>query len=504
MTTAPTANVATPCKAYNDMACGWEIVDDLLGGTKRMREAGTKWLPSESVEKPQEYKARVDRSFLYGALADTIEKYVSKPFSKKVSIKGELPDELLGIEEDVDMRGTSLTEFCRALLRDGLEHGLSFIFVDYSKVAEEQPDGEVTLPNKAQERALGARPYLQHFHSSSVIGWRSEVRNGREVLTQLRVKEKRTEPDGEYGEKDVECVRLFTETYVETFEKATGEADFTSKGKVAHTLNRIPLVPFYVSPDGFMKATLPFESLAWMNIRHWQLESDLGNIIHICCVPILHRTGITAEDKEKGKKGRAVEVGAYRIIDSTDPNAQMNYVEPTGNGVKLGQDERQKVEAHMEILGLAPAMERTADQTAKARDIDDSNAKSSIQGWIRVEESVVETAWKIMAEMAGVELPEDFSIDIFQDFGIGARAQSEIDALIQVRGRGDITHETFLSELKKRAIFDETFDVQKEVEATKNEGPPLGMITNLDPSGFGGGQQPPAKPPVDTREPVAA
>lgn len=503
MTTATTANVATPCKAYNEMACGWEIVDDLLGGTKRMREAGVKWLPTESVEKPQEYQARLGRSFLYGALADTIEKYVSKPFSKKVVVTG-LPDELAEMENDIDMRGTSLTEFARALMQDGLGHGLSHIFVDYSKVAEEKPGGEVALPNKAQEREMGARPYFQHFHSSSVIAWPSEIRNGREVLTSLRVKEKKTVPDGPYGEKEVECIRLFTETTVQTFEKDVAASEYTSTAPVAHTLGGIPLVTFYVAPDGFMRAKVPFESLAYMNVRHWQLESDLGNIIHVCCVPILHRTGITQEEKDKGKKGKAVEIGAYRIVDSTDPNAQMNYVEPTGNGVKLGQEERQKVEVHMEILGLAPALERTADQTATGRGIDDSNAKSSIQGWIRVLESALENAFRIAADLVGVELPDDFSVDIFQDFGINAQAQMRMEALKYAHGAGTITNEELLKGLQKLGVFDETFSPEEAVEAKKREGPPLGMITNLDTPGFGG-QQPPAKPPVEeTREPVAA
>lgn len=504
MTTA-SANIATPCSAYSEMAARWEIIDDLIGGTQRMRDAGTKWLPTESVERPLEYQARLGRSFLYGALSDTIEKFVSKPFSKKVLVKGDLPEELEDIEEDVDLLGTSLTEFARALLRDGLEHGLSFIFVDYSRVAEDDRDGGVSLPNKAREREMGARPYFQHFHSSSVIGWRSETRNGREVLTQLRVKEKRTVPDGEYGEKEVECVRLFTEEYAETFEKTGTDKEYISKGKVSHTLGRIPLVPFYVSPDGFMKATPPFEALAWMNVRHWQLESDLGNIIHICCVPILHRTGITQEDKEKGRKGREVQVGAYRIIDSTDPAAKIEYVEPTGNGVKLGQEERQKVEAHMEILGLAPAMERTADQTATARGIDDSNAKSSIQGWIRVLESALENAYRIAAELAAVDLPDDFSIDIFQDFGLNARAQMTIEALHQARARGDLTHESYLDGLRKVGIFDETFDVKVEVEKTKNEGPPLGLMTNLGGARLDGGEPlPPTTPAQEAREPVAA
>ena len=144
----------------------------------------------------------------------------------------------------------------------------------------------------------------------------------------------------------------------------------------------------------------------------------------------------------------------------------------------------------MEVLGLAPAMEKLSGQTATSRSIDDGNAKSSSQGWIRSLEGALEQAYQIAAKMVGEELPDDFKIDIFQDFGIGARAQQDIQALLSASAQGKISHAKLLYELRRRGVLDETTDIEKEVEDAKAEGPPLAAL-------FGGGSS-------DDDEPAAA
>ena len=82
----------------------WELIHDLLGGTKRMRECGTKWLPRYRSERFTQYKDRVQRSVLYEAFKDTIEALSAKPFSQPVTVHGatSLPERLRLIENDVE------------------------------------------------------------------------------------------------------------------------------------------------------------------------------------------------------------------------------------------------------------------------------------------------------------------------------------------------------------------------------------------------------------------
>ena len=85
------------------------------------------WLPREEAESELSYRARVQRSFLYGALNDTITKLKSKPFSRAVDLSAveELDEMLRLIEDDADNARCSVTQFASAMFEDALVHGLT-------------------------------------------------------------------------------------------------------------------------------------------------------------------------------------------------------------------------------------------------------------------------------------------------------------------------------------------------------------------------------------------
>ncbi|HDY86886.1 MAG TPA: hypothetical protein ENH82_02085, partial [bacterium] len=63
--------VMIPSISYERMAEKWDLINDLLGGTKAMQASGEKWLPSEPAESQLAYDARLSRSVLYNGLRDT-------------------------------------------------------------------------------------------------------------------------------------------------------------------------------------------------------------------------------------------------------------------------------------------------------------------------------------------------------------------------------------------------------------------------------------------------
>jgi len=493
-------DVNKPSKAYLAMAKAWRLGDDLRGGTARMREAGTAWLPKEAAESDEAYGARLSRSFLYGATKDTIEKFVSKPFSRRVGVKGQekLDPVLAALEDNADMLGSTITEFSKAVFRDGLQHGLSFVFVDYSKVATTDARGNVVTPNASEERQAGARPYFQHFHSSRVIAAKPVTKpDGSVVPSQVRVRETRIEPDGPFGEKEVKYVRVYEENSYQEFREGA-DGHFSPVAPPTPTrLGGIPIVPYYVTQEGFFVACPPFEDLEWENLGHWQNSSDQNNILHFARVPILHWSGVDDENESK-----PLEIGPSRVIKSRSTASKLEYVEPTGAAISSGHTDLQAREARMEVLGLSPAMERVQDQTAEARKIDDSNARSAIQSWIRGIEGVIERAYRIAAQLANKTLPEEFGIDIFQDFGIGQRAQQDIAALAVARAARDIDHETYLYELRRRGVLDESTDLAAVIAKTQDEGPALPEMTSAgNPPGTPPESPPPQVPPAPTKAP---
>jgi len=463
--------VDSPCSAYTAMQSHWDLIDDLLGGTLAMRAAGEKWLPKEPKEENQAWQNRLDRSILYGAYSDTVDDLVGRPFSKPVTIQGKLPEQLASLEDNCDGQGTDFTQFARELFYTCLSRGLTHVLIDYPKTTRE--DGKkLTL---AQEKQTGVRPIFVHIRPQQLIGWRYEKGlDGKPKLIQIRWKETHSEPDGEFGTKEVETIRVYTTDGWQIHTKNDKEYVLTEEG--THTYpDGIPLVTCYVNKDGFMTAQPPLEGLAWLNLAHWQSYSDQRNILRFARAALLFAKGLTDEEMEK-----EVVLGPSRMFRSTNSEADMKFVEHTGKAIEAGRQDLLDLEERMTVLGLEPLLSRPGNQTATGQSIDEAKSQSSIQAWIRSLELALYNAIVIAAKWTGETLSDDFTIDIYNDFGVSIRATADIEALIKMRQAGEIDRETFLREVKRRALLSEATDIEEVISRIEAEGPSLGLLRDED------------------------
>lgn len=458
---------------YDVMAEKWELLHDLLGGTKTMRDAGTKWLPKEPEEEDPTYSLRLNRSVLFNAYKDTVEKLTNKPFSRPVTLMGDLPETMSMMEDDVDRSGTNLTQFSGELFKAGITYGLTHILVDFTRVEFEVEDEDspvaITL---ADERDAGARPMFIHVKPPQLLGWRSEKIAGIDVLTQVRIHETRIEPVGMYGDMQVEFVRVYSINTWELHRRSPRDKKWTMVANGTHTFNAVPLVTLYVDKTGFLQGSPPLEDLAWLNVAHWQSQSDQRNILRFARTALLFARGLTDEDMEK-----KITLGPNRLFRTTSSTAEMKYVEHTGKAIAAGERDLSALEGRMEVLGLQPFMEQGRGKTATGRIIDEGKTISGIQAWIRNEENALTEAFKLASRWTKTELDENFGVNIFNEFGLAMHTQEDIQALIRMREKGQISSETFLNEIKRRGMISDTVDLTEERER---------LARDLSPSLFEG------------------
>lgn len=493
--------VGYPSEQYSDMAAKWELVEDLLAGTDAMRAKGERWLPREQHESVSNYRTRLARSFLYNGLRDTIEKLTAKPFSRPVNVKPESlgSDQLDEIADDVDRAGMNITQFGRRLFEWAVSFGKAHVLVDYPVVEEGL--------NLAQEREADARPILLAVDPRDVIGWRSERDpGGKERLMQVRIKEKRWVADKAYGTKCIEYVRVINapptvaqnaeQPAAEDAQPATGTwelwelKDGRTYEKIksgTHTFPGVPLVTVYFKRDQFMTAEPPMQDLAEMNLCHWQSSSDQRNILRFSRFGMWKATGMSQEEVEK-----PLTVGPSFSFKSVNPDADFAYVEPQGAAVKLGEEDLRRIEQRMETLGMQPLVQTTADSTAAGKRIDESKTETTIQAWVRATEEAIEEAYEMAAEWLGVELPEDFAVDIFSDFGISANGTADLEFLLKARTSGDLTRVTFLREIKRRGVLADNVDPEQEADEA-----------DAQASSFGGQELLPGEDPNQPPDPNA-
>lgn len=462
MATTTTTNVSHRISAYGQMELRWDLPASLWGGTYEMRKKGQKYLPPDEKESGAAYTSRLNRSFLFNGFKKTVNTMVGKVFSKPIIMKDDNPQELKDWAESVDSEGRRLDLFAEDVFRESLKWGLCHVFVDMPKMP-----ANATL---ADEKAMNAKPYWNKVIPQHLIGWQSIRIGAVDVLTSIRIWEEYTESDGDYGEKTIQRIREVTRTEYKIWElrpvvtatgKKTGRDDWQMVETGPMTLGYIPLFTVYTQREGFMIGSPPLEDLCWINVAHWQSSSDQRHILHVARVPILFGSGL-------GDSADKIIVGPNRMIAGPE-NSNLQYVEHTGKAIESGREDLKDLESQMKIMGLELLLPNTSGggQTATAKSLDYADVNSPLQFMALALQDALERGLQITADW--MKVGPAGSLKVNTDYGITLRDAADVQALIQARIAGEISDETFWTELKRRNILSEDFDPVKEKSLIKKE-----------------------------------
>lgn len=459
-------NVALPCLAYQEMAKKWELITDLLGGTLAMREAKTKWLPKEQAESDGNYKIRLGRSVLFEALKNAIDRIVSRPFSKPITV-GELPENYEWIVSDADGCGMGISQLARKVFQDLVTYGKAHLLVDFTAIPEnsEALSGGGAPATIADEQARGARATIAHVAVPSLIGWEFDGPRS-EQLAEIRLKSSQVEkkPGSQYEQTMVERVRVIRRDSFQIW-KLEDNGDHADEWKLESeglmSLGEVPLVTIYANKTGQLSANPPLEGLAWLNLAHWQSDSDQKNILRASRFATLFGRGFDKDTVESG-----LTVGPFNSVLTDSEVADLKYVEHSGAAIAAGREDLKDIEARMEILGAQPFVERSAQSTATGKEIDSQAGQSAIQDWVRSLESGLLSAIEFVGKWSKADL-SGVKIDVFNDFS--APTKMNLDFLLKATQGGQMSLETFIRELKRRGQLPEDVDPGEEAERILNE-----------------------------------
>lgn len=211
---------------------------------------------------------------------------------------------------------------------------------------------------------LGLRPYAVFVRNSDVLGFRYEMRQGRPVCTQFRYRQAVTEYDGDFGERTVEQINVHEAGRVRRYRMDKdgkwlihSEADQSRNGE---PLGFVPVVDLVLEKTGFFAGRPPLMELAYLNVKHWQSQSDQDNIVHYVRVPLLQYRGSEDVQNVVAAAGNMISVGA---------DGELNYVEHSGAAISAGVTAIEKLETDMQAAG-AKLLTRTklALTESQARD----------------------------------------------------------------------------------------------------------------------------------------
>ena len=438
--TGYTTDVNDPSLTWFNQEPHWLMIEDLAGGTYEVRMKHRRYLPQEPREQDDAYENRLARSTC-PPYFQRLERMLAGMLTRKPVKLQDVGDTQREQLFDVDLQGNDLNVWTYEAARKMIRYGHVGVLVDVPQ------DGN-------------GRPYWVTYTPREILGYRTEVIDGQTTFTQLRLLEKIIEPDGEYGEKEVTQVRVLYQGRYEIHRKNdNGKFVVVDEGET--TLSEIPFSVAYANRLTLMESRPPLEDIAELNIKAYQVQSDLDNQLHISAVPLLGFFGFPQSSEE-------VTAGPNEAI-AFPAEGRAEYIEPTGRSFDSQFQRLEQLEKQINELGLAAVLgQKLSAETAEAKKIDRSQGDSTMMVVAQQMQDLIDNSLVFHAQLIGTtEIGSSF---VNRDFLSTRLEPKEIQSLLQLYTAGTITQKTLLDQLTQGEVLGDEFDVEEEIEATQMGG----------------------------------
>jgi hypothetical protein len=420
----------------------WSVMAAVTRGTNYIRDLSETYLPQEPREDDDAYQTRVDRSVLSPYTSRLIETAAGAILRKPIHIEGD--PYWLELAQNIDGLGSNINEYARRALVSSLTYGHSAILVDYPAATEAR--------NLAEERAMGRRPYFVHVDAPQIWGWRKEPGTNR--LLQVRIHDYDVRPLNEFGEEQVEEMRVIYPGRYDLYTLGQELVEFTATG--GYSLDEIPLVPIYSNRRGLLVSQPPLLDIANLNITHYQRQADLIHALHIAAMPTLVLEGW---DDTTGSATMGVN---YAI--AMQPGNKAYYVQADATSFDAQMQELQSLEGQMSTLGVTKLFgQKFVAESAEAKRIDQAQSNSVLSIISQELESALNQAFAFAAQYVGMEPPE---ITIDRDFDYYRLIGQDVSVLAQLNQMGKISDAMLLEVLRRGEVLPDNINIEDELEAS--------------------------------------
>jgi hypothetical protein len=204
------------------------------------------------------------------------------------------------------------------------------------------------------------------------------------------------------------------------------------------------------------------EDIAELNLKQYQVQSDVDNQLHISAVPMLAFFGFpSAAEEVSAGPGEAIAFPA---------EGRAEYIEPKGTSFDYQFRRLEQIASQINELGLSAVLgQKLSAETAESKRIDRSQGDSTMMVIAQNVQDMIDNCLQFHAQYLGAGVSAG-SCHVNRDF-IGARLEpQEIQALLQLYTAGTITQETLLQNLSNGEVLGDDFDVDEELEATATGG----------------------------------
>ena len=172
-----------------------------------------------------------------------------------------------------------------------------------------------------------------------------------------------------------------------------------------------------------MESRPPLEDIAELNIKAYQVQSDLDNQLHISAVPLLGFFGFPQSSEE-------VTAGPNEAI-AFPAEGRAEYIEPTGRSFDSQFQRLEQLEKQINELGLAAVLgQKLSAETAEAKKIDRSQGDSTMMVVAQQMQDLIDNSLVFHAQLLNTtEIGSSF---VNRDFLSTRLEPKEIQSLLQL------------------------------------------------------------------------
>lgn len=434
----------------------WTLLNaDGLGSSKE------KYLHKESGEPLPAYRARLDRSTYTPIYRESIRSYAGL-LSRFQMI--DPPKSLKDLKNNVDLQGSTIQSFLTQVDEMALRDGGTYVMVDM------MPDNGNN--NFFDQQHDGRHPYLLNIKRQDVINWMVSCEQGIEKISQVTVRQLRTiqDPEAKFGAKVEAVYYVLSPGKVELYRvKKSGTSRYENQlvSEIKTSMPTVPIVWYGATSSRFAQGDLPMDGLADLSIQHFQMRSDLGELLHKCAMPVPVRKGAPI-----GPDGRppALVLGPNTAVDLPAEGGEFSFAEPSGKSLERHQGEIRHVEELMDrssLNFLYGANVKTATEAALRA----SQVSSSVASLVRNKSSMFGTVMRLWAWYTGEQsqITAESGIAMNDSLINKPMGASEMAQLVNLFSNNLLSKKTVLDELQRGGVLDPDLVIGEEISRIEKE-----------------------------------
>jgi hypothetical protein len=440
-----------------------ELLAHELGGTRSMWANAKRYIRKWTAEAEGNYKIRALCETFFEGIGRTLSAAIGMLFAKPPAIEWNAGEATIGKDwTNIDAAGTAGEVFVKRYAEMALRDGLAALLVDHPSA----PQGVVVT--EANEQALNLRPTWAAYGRAAIINWYSDTVNNEATLTLLVFHEPRKVRLGLFGVSTVHRFRVLrlesmfegrkrlgnpmtqgeldatevmpvwaTWELYEQKNEGTRPEDFDRVGaglfqnRAGEPAQRLPVSISYTGrTDGIMDARIPLLGVAFANLSHWQLSTNLRFNTEVAAFAQPTVSGRFVPDEQTGTS-KGLEIGPLVFVH-LEQGGEFKWTEAAGTGLeRLAKLVLTKLD-EMSAQGVSfLSGDKRAAETAEAKRLDSTAENSTLATAGQGIEDSVNMAFETHAWYRGIDKDTAPVLTISRDYESTALESPIMVAYIQ-------------------------------------------------------------------------